>query len=184
MYWETTKFEGVDYNETFALVARVVIERCILTLAISKGWSLHQMDIHNAFLHGDLHEDIYMKPPLGFSPLAPNLVSKLKNSLYSLRQAPRQWYFKLATVLHDYGFEQSPLDHSLFVYNQGNVFLALLIYVNDSVLTNNSSSHCSSFKTYLNKCFKLKELGPLKYFVGIEFARSLQGHFLCQRKYT
>ena len=135
---------------------------CILTIAISKRWELHQMDVHNAFLHEDLNEDIYIKPPSDFSPPSPHLVCKVRKSLYDLRQAPRQWYFKLATVLHDYGFEQSPLDHSVFVYNRGNIFLALLICVDDLVLTGNSPSHCAAFKTYLNKCFKLKDLGPLK----------------------
>ena len=108
------QIEGVDYNETFAPVARMVTVRCVLTIAISKGWELHQMDVHNAFLHGDLDEDIYMRPPPGFDPPAPNLVCKLKKSLYGLRQAPRQWYFKLAKALLAYGFKQSPLDHSLF----------------------------------------------------------------------
>jgi len=176
--------EGIDYNETFAPVARMVTVRCILTIVVSKGWSLHQMDVHNTFLHGDLNEDIYMKPLLGFSPTSPHLVCKLKKSLYGLRQAPRQWCFKLAHALQDYGFKQSPLDHSLFLYNRGRVFLALLVYVDDMMLTGNSSSHCEAFKVYLNDCFKLKDLGALKYFLGIEVARSSKGLFLCQWKYT
>ena len=91
--------EGVDYTETFAPVARMVTVRCILTLAMSKGWSLHQMEIHNAFLHGDLHEDVYLKRPPGFPPSTANLVCRLKKSPYDLHQAARQWYFKLATAL-------------------------------------------------------------------------------------
>jgi len=122
------------------------------------------MDVHNAFLHGDLHEEIYTKPPLGFDPPNSHLVCKLRKSLYGLRQAPRQWLFKLATALHNYGFCQSPLDHSLFVYCKGTVFLALLVYVNDLVLTGSSPIHCQQFKRYLHHCFKLKDLGPLKYF--------------------
>ena len=79
---------------------------------------------------------------------------------------------------------QSPLDHSLFLYTQGNAFLALLVYVGDIVLPGNTSNHCKDFKEYLQRCFKLKDLGLLKYFLGIEVAHSLKGLFLCQRKYT
>ena len=83
----------------------MVTVRCILTIAISTDGELHQMDVHNAFLHRDLHEDIYMKPPPGLLPPSPHLVCQLRKSLYGLCQAPRQWYFKLVTALRDYGFE-------------------------------------------------------------------------------
>ena len=142
------------------------------------------MDIHNAFLHSDLHEDIYIKLPPGFRPTKPNVVCKLKKSLYGLRQAPRQWFSKLASALRDYGFQQSPFDHSLFTFARKGVFLALLIYVDDLVLTGNDSHCCIDFKNYLHRCFKLKDLGPLKYFLSIEVARAPAGLFLCQRKYT
>jgi len=150
---------------------------CLLTVAASKGWELHQMDVHNAFLHGDLHEDIYLKPPLGFYSPKPNMVCRLKKSLYGLRQAPRQWYFKLASSLFRYGFSQSPLDHSLFIYRQDGVFLALLIYVDDLVLAGNSHAHCCKFKSYLQQCFKLKDLGPLKFFWVSKWLVLLKGYF-------
>jgi len=77
---------------------------CLLAVAVSQGWDLHQMDVHNAFVYTDLHEEIYMKPPPGFHPPKPNQVCRLKKSLYGLRQALRQWFFKLATSLWHYGF--------------------------------------------------------------------------------
>ena len=171
------QIEGEDYNETFTPVACMVTARCILTIAISKGWTLHQMDVHNAFLHANLEEHIYMKPPLGFVPPSPNMVCKLNKSLYGLRQAPHQWYFKLATGLQDYGFKQFALDHSLFTYSRGQVLLALLVHVNYLVLTGNSSAHCVAFKSYLHNRFKLRDLGPLKYFLVIEVAWSPKGLF-------
>ena len=176
--------KGEDYHETFVPVAKMVTVRTLLSLAVAQGWSLHQMDIHNAFLHGDLHEDIYMKLPPGFCPTKPNVVCKLKKSLYGLRQAPRQWFSKLASALRDYGFQQCPFDYSLFTFARKGVFLALLIYVDDLVLTGNDSHCCIDFKNYLHRCFKLKDLGPLKYFLSIEVARAPAGLFLCQRKYT
>ena len=110
---------------------------CLLSVDASKGWELHQMDVHNVFLHGDLGEDIYMTPPTRFWAPRPNLVCKLKKSLYGLRQAPRQWFFKLTSALYDYGFRQCPLDYSLLVYRHCNIFLPILICINDVVLTRN-----------------------------------------------
>jgi len=179
-----TQVEGEDFHETFAPVAKMTTVRCLLRAVVAKGWELHQMDVHNAFLHGDLHEDIFMKAPPSFRPPQPHLVCKLRKSLYGLRQTPRQWFFKLATTLRNYGFCQSPLDRSLFVYKKGEIFLALLVYVDDLVLTGSSPTHCRPFKQYLHQCFKLKDLCPLKYFLGIEVACSPSGLFLCQRKYT
>jgi len=81
-------------------------------------------------------------------------------------------------------FFESPLDHSLFIYRKGDVFLALLIYVDDLILIGNNPMRCRNFKSYLQQCFKLKDLGVLKYFLGIEAVRSSQGLFLSQRKYA
>jgi len=90
------------------------------------------------------------------------------------------WLLPYSTMV----FFQSPLDHSLFIYRKGGVILALLIYVNDLILTGNNPVCCHIFKSNLQQCFKLKDLGALKYFLGIEAARSSQGLFLSQRKYA
>jgi len=128
------------------------------------------LDVHNAFLHGDLDEEIYIyEACTRFLPTRPSLVCKLRKSPYGLRQAPRQWFFKLGSTLQKYGFQQSPLDHSLFVYHK-EVFLAILIYVDDLVLTGNNPRKCQAFKNYLHQCFKMKDLRPLKYFLGIKVA--------------
>lgn len=92
--------------------------------------------------------------------------------------------FKLATALICYGFQASSLDHSLFNYCRHGVFLALLIYADDLLLAGNNHDHFHLFKGYLHRCFKLKDLGPLKYFLGIEVAGSLAGLFLCQHEYA
>ena len=178
------QIEGFDYHETFAPVAKMVSVRCFLAVAIAKGWELHQMDVHNAFLHGDLDEEVYMRLPPGFSPSGANKVCKLRKSLYGLKQAPRQWFAKLSSKLLEYGFVKSYADYSLFTYRKGDIFMALLVYVDDLVLTGNNPVACAEFKSYLNSCFHIKDLGPLKYFLGIEVARSPHGLFLCQRKYA
>jgi len=125
-----------------------------------------------------------MKLPLGYAASSPTKACKLKKSLYGLRQTPRQWFVKLSSKLCEYEFIKSYADYSLFTYRQSDIFMALLVYVDDIVLASNNSQACQKFKAYLNDCFSIKDLGTLKYFLGIEVARGPQGLFLCQRKYA
>lgn len=126
-----TQLEGVDYQETFSPVAKLVTVRCLLAIASIKGWHLHQFDVNNAFLHGDLHEDIYMHKPLGYNKGFPHQVCKLLKNLYGLKQASRQWYYKLSNALIESGFSQSKADYSLFTRDTNGIFVALLVYVDD-----------------------------------------------------
>ncbi|XP_062100141.1 uncharacterized mitochondrial protein AtMg00810-like [Humulus lupulus] len=145
------------------------------------------MDIDNAFLHGDLDELIYMKLPQGYvhnGQLPPISVCKLNKSLYGLKQASRQWYSKLNTTLLQHGFTQSPSDHSLFIKSKSGVFLALLIYVDDILITNNNDSALVSFKKILESKFQLKDLGPLRFFLGLEIGRNKNGISVSQRPFT
>jgi len=142
------------------------------------------MNVNNAFLHDDLHEEVYMRPPPSFSFSHPDKVCRLRKSPYGFRQSPRNWFAQLASALRAYGFLQSHVDHTLFTLRKSDMFLAVLVYVDDIILGGNNSDACSTFKKYLNKCFHLKDLGPLKYFLGIEIARNSTGLFLSQRKYA
>ncbi|XP_021736577.1 uncharacterized protein LOC110703136 [Chenopodium quinoa] len=112
------------------------------------------------------------------------MVCRLRKSLYGLKQAPRCWFAKLMTALKRYGFIQSYSDYSLFTYTNGKTQLNVLVYVDDLIISGNDSAAFKVFKAYLSDCFKMKDLGPLKYFLGIKVARSSSGLFLCQRKYT
>lgn len=176
--------EGIDYNETFAPVAKMVTVRIFLAIAAVKRWEVHQMDVHNAFLHGDLSEEVYMKVPPGFKITNPDMVCRLKKSLYGLKQAPRCWFAKLSTALKNYGFVQSYSDYSLFVLCKGRTQLNVLVYVDDLIIAGNDKISLTIFKNYLGRCFHMKDLGVLKYFLGLEVARNPEGIFLCQRKYT
>ena len=148
------------------------------------GWKLYQMDVNNAFLHGDLEEDVYLQMAPGFATRGLNKVYKLKKSLCGLCQAPHQWFSKLSSKLCEYGFVRSYADYSLLVYRKEEVFMTLLVYVNDIVLKSNNAQTRKDFKAYLHACFSIKDLGPLKYFMGIEVGCRSQGLFLCQRKYA
>ncbi|XP_074324410.1 uncharacterized protein LOC141661325 [Apium graveolens] len=166
------QISGIDYNKTFAPVAKMVPIRAFLAIAASKNWKLHQMDMHNAFLHGDLNEEVYMKLPPDFTSSQPNMVCRLRKSIYGLRQSSRCWFTKLATTLKKYGFQQSYADYSLFTYTKAGVQINILVYVDDLIIYGNDSVALKIFKSYLSKCFYTKDLGVLKYFLGIEVTRN------------
>lgn len=143
------------------------------------------MDINNAFLNGDLFEEVYMTLPLGYktSVKGENLVCRLNKSIYGLKQASRQWFTKFSTALLQHGFNQSKSDYSLFTRGTNDSFVALLVYVDDIIVTGPSSTHIDSVKLLLKSLFLLKDLGSVKYFLGLELARSTSGLMISQRKY-
>lgn len=184
-----TQQEGVDYLDTFSPVAKLTSVRLMLALATIHNWSINQMDVTNAFLHGDLDEEIYMSLPQGYTPrqgecLPKKPVCRLIKSLYGLKQASRQWFHKFSSVLLQHGFLQSLFDPTLFVRLDSEGFLALLVYVDDIMLISNKDSAVLSIKQLLAKEFKIKDLGQLRYFLGLEVARAQAGISVSQRKYT
>ena len=112
------------------------------------------------------------------------LACKLHKSLYGLKQASRQWFSTFSTTLLQHGFVQSKTDYSLFIKQDGRLFIALLVYVDDILIGSNDPKVVEDLKVYLDKHFKLKDLGSLKYFLGLEVARSQNVISLCQRKYV
>jgi hypothetical protein len=179
-----TQTYGIDYLETFAPVAKMNTVRVILSLVANFGWDLHQYDVKNAFLHGDLEEEIYMEAPPGFE-FKEGMVCKLKKALYGLKQSPRAWFGRLTTVMIALGYRQSQGDHSLFIrHSKSGGVTVLLVYVDDMIVTGNDTLEMHNLKLHLLKEFDIKELGRLKYFLGIEVAHSKQGIFISQHKYV
>ncbi|KAG8478459.1 hypothetical protein CXB51_028363 [Gossypium anomalum] len=178
---------GCDFKETFSPVVKPATIRIILSIAVTKGWSLRQVDVNNAFLNGDLTEEVFMQQPPGFvqsGPSGERLVCCLTKALYGLRQAPRAWFHKLEQFLVSIGFIQSKSDASLFVRSSSTVTLYVLVYVDDIVITGSSSDEITCFVQQLHNKFALEDMGELHYFLGIEVSRSSSGNLhVSQRKY-
>ena len=176
---------GIDYDETFSPVAKITTVRVLLALAASKSWKLWQMDVKNAFLHGELDRDIYIDQPQGFvNHEKPEYVCKLKKALYGLKQAPRAWYGKIAEFLVQSGYHVAPADSSLFVKIQGEKLSIVLVYVDDIIITGDDTSEIQRTRENLSVRFQMKELGELKHFLGLEVERKESGIFLGQHKYA
>jgi hypothetical protein len=178
-----TQRPGIDYDETFSPVVKPATVRTVITIAHSRDWPIHQLDVKNAFLHGTLSETVYCSQPTGFTdPAAPNHVCKLNKSLYGLKQAPRAWYSRFASFLLSLGFTEAKSDTSLFIYRQGAATIYLLLYVDDIVLTA-SSSLLQRVIDALKKEFAMKDLDSLQHFLGVAVQRQKDTMFLSQRQY-
>lgn len=150
---------------TFSPVAKLVTLKVLLALVAIKGWSLSQLDVSNAFLHGDLQEEVYMSLPEGYGTgqgeyLPPNPVCRIHKSFYGLRQASRQWFDKFSTLLRSEGFGQSQAYHSLFIKSSSGSFITVLVYVDDIPIAIDDQIAVDSLKAALNKKFKMRDLGP------------------------
>jgi len=176
---------GINYEETYSPYAKMTIVRAIIVMAATKGWSLHQMDVNNTFLHRDLHEEVYMEqPPNYVDQTCPNLVYRLKKVLYGLKQAPRAWLDKIGQYLVTSGFQTSNVDFSLYVKKTDHGIVVIVIYVDDLIITRDSDADIFDLKKFLKEKFEMKDLGELRYFLGIEVIQSPKGIWLLQRQYA
>ncbi|PWA86467.1 gag/pol polyprotein [Artemisia annua] len=175
---------GIDYQETFSPVVKATTIRVLLSLAVTNQWSLRQLDVQNAFLHGELKEIVYLRQPPGFIDASKaDHVCLLHKSLYGLKQAPRAWFERLSNTLHHLGFTGSKTDPSLFILNNGGTLVYVLVYVDDIIVTGNNTNAINDVIANLGTSFAVKDLGDLHYFLGIEVIRHGSHLILSQQKY-
>jgi len=166
-----TQRHGIDYDETFAPVAKYTTIRTLLALAAAADWEIHQMDVKTAFLAGDLDEQIFMELPEGINAPA-NTICELKKSLYGLKQAPRVWYQKLDTFLTSKNLKlvQSNTDNSLYVGKH----LIIVVYVDDLKIMAKDTTLMRQVKDSLSKEFEMTDLGEISHYLGMQIIRNRQ----------
>ncbi len=166
-----TQTFGVDYNETFAPIAKFASICGILALATIEDMEIHQMDVKTTFLNGDLEEDIYMEQPKGFTEGDEHLVCKLHKSLYSLKQFPRAWNQKLDVFLKNIEFVKSDVNFNVYVTQVGDVKFFIVVYIDDFILVCNNKDKLLQMKEELSQKFQMKNLGYLHFFLSMEVER-------------
>src|SRR5579859_8019846 len=159
---------GIDYLDTYALVVKLASIRILLAIAAIHGLEIHQMDVVTAFLAGNLEEEIYMEQPEGFElgSKEEDLVCRLRKSLYGLKQAPRVWNQKIRSFLKSIGFDQTYSDPCVYINRDTDIIIAM--WVDDLIIFSKDMASINDLKVQLNKEYEMKDLGELKYFLGIQ----------------
>ncbi|MFS7974794.1 putative RNA-directed DNA polymerase [Helianthus anomalus] len=176
---------GIDYQETFAPVARFETIRVVISVAAQRGWNLHQLDVKTAFLNGNLSEEIYVSQPEGFEEVGnEDKVYRLKKALYGLKQAPRAWYSRIDGYFIKNGYERSINEPTLYVKKVDGEIIYVCLYVDDIIYTSSSLKLVKEFKRCMEHEFEMSDMGLLKLFLGLEVKQTDKGVFLSQENYA
>ncbi|KAJ9539037.1 hypothetical protein OSB04_031770 [Centaurea solstitialis] len=176
--------EGIDYDQTFAPVARLEAIRMFLAYAAYKDFTVFQMDVKTAFLYGHLKEEVYVSQPEGFvDPDHPDYVYVLDKALYGLKQAPRVWYEELSSYLLSKGFKKGSVDSTLFIMKEGDHIVVIQVYVDDIIFGSTSKDLCKKFETIMTQEFKMSMMGEINFFLGLQVKQFSDGIFINQSKY-
>ena len=177
------KRNGIDYEETYAPVARLEAIRMLIAFSCHKNFKPFQMDVKSAFLNGFISEEVYVKQPPGFeNPQLLNHVFKLTKALYGLKQAPRAWYDRLSKYLLFIGFTQGKVDTTLFVKTSNQDILLVQIYVDD-IIFGATKKLCEEFATCMQNEFEMSMMGELNFFPGLQIKQHKDVIFINQSKY-
>ncbi|GKA69372.1 retrovirus-related pol polyprotein from transposon TNT 1-94 [Tanacetum coccineum] len=177
--------EGIDFEESFAHVARLEAVRMFIAYAAHKNITIFQMDVKTAFLNGPLKEEVYVSQPEGFiDPEFPDHVYRLKKALYGLKQAPRAWYDKLSSFLIENGFTKGIVDPTLFTRRHGEDILLVQVYVDDIIFGSTNLDFSKRFANIMKNNFEMSMMGELKFFLGLQVHQSPRGIFISQSQYA
>ncbi|GJX52752.1 retrovirus-related pol polyprotein from transposon TNT 1-94, partial [Tanacetum coccineum] len=180
--------EGIDFEESFAPVARLEAIRIFLAFAAHMNMVVYQMDVKTAFLNGNLREEVYVSQPDGFvDPDNPNHVYKLKKALYGLKQAPRAWYDMLSSFLISQDFSKGSVDPTLFIrklHKRGKELLLVQVYVDDIIFAASTPELCDLFAKIMCSKFKMSMMGKISFFLGLQIFQNPRGIFINQSKYA
>ncbi|KAL8134777.1 hypothetical protein AgCh_009696 [Apium graveolens] len=180
-----SQHEEIDYDETFAPVARLEAIRIFLAYAAHKKFKVFQMDVKSVFLYGELEEEVYVEQPPGFvDPKFPNHVYRHDKALYGLKQVSRAWYETLAQFLLESGFNRGTIDKTLFYLNHGKDLLLVQIYVDDIIFGSTNDRLCKKFAKHMQLRYQMSMMRELNYFQGLQVKQNEEGTFICQSKYT
>ncbi|GJS45909.1 retrovirus-related pol polyprotein from transposon TNT 1-94 [Tanacetum coccineum] len=176
--------EGIDFEESFAPVARLEAIRIFLAFAAHMNMVVYQMDVKTAFLNGNLREEVYVSQPDGFvDPDKPNYVYKLKKAL-RVKQAPRAVYDMLSSFLISNDFSKGSVDPTLFIRREGKELLLVQIYVDDIIFAASTPELCDLFAKIMCSKFKMSMMGKISFFLGLQISQSPRGIFINQSKYA
>ena len=176
--------EGIDFDETFAPVARLQAIRIFLAYAAHANFKVYKMDVKSAFLNGELEEEIYVQQPPRFEdPNFPNFVYKLFKALYGLKQTPRAWYDTLSQFLVETHFTRGTIDKTLFHKNFNGSSIFVQIYVDDIIFGSTDEKLCSKFAKLMQSKYEMSMMGYLTHFLGLQVKQVKDGIFISQIKY-
>ncbi|GJR20454.1 retrovirus-related pol polyprotein from transposon TNT 1-94 [Tanacetum coccineum] len=177
--------EGIDFEESFAPVARLEAVRIFVAYAAHKSFPIYQMDVKTEFLNGPLKEEVYVAQPDGFvDPDHPEKVYRQRKALYGLKQAPRAWYDELSNFLMYKGFTKGTIDLTLFTIKYGEDILLVQIYVDDIIFGSTNPKFSKRFEKLMHSRFEMSLMGEMKFFLGLQIHQSPRGIFINQAKYT
>nr|GFB72541.1 retrovirus-related Pol polyprotein from transposon TNT 1-94 [Tanacetum cinerariifolium] len=177
--------EGIDFEESFAPVARIEAIRIFIANAASRNMIVYQMDVKTAFLNGDLKEEVYVSQPEGFfDPDHPTHVYRLKKALYELKQAPRAWYDTLSIFLLDNNLSKGTVNPTLFTRKTGKHILLVQIYVDDIIFASTDPKDYDMFFNEMSSKFQMSMMGQMSFFLGLQVSQSHTGIFINQSKFA
>ncbi|GJY01339.1 retrovirus-related pol polyprotein from transposon TNT 1-94 [Tanacetum coccineum] len=176
--------EGIDYDETYAPVARLESIRILLAYACALDFKLFQMDVKSAFLNGFINEEVYMAQPMVFIDFEkPDHVYKLKKALYSLKQAPKAWYDRLQVFLIKHEYKMGMVDNTLITKKKSSNLIIVQIYVDDIIFGLTCQDMCDEFAKIMHDEFEMSMMGELNFFLGLQIKQMEDGIFFNQSKY-